>query len=76
MIIKEIVTINDKEFKHTYSDANLYIQKVGTDEEYEEAFDLLSSKFTYVETEKQIPQIKHKSKETDSKLDESGESGI
>lgn len=76
MIIKEIVTINDKQFKHTYSNANLYIQKVGTDEEYEEAFDVLSSEFTYVETEKQIPQIEYKSKEIESELDESGESGI
>jgi hypothetical protein len=73
MIIKEIVTINDKQFKHTYSNANLYIQKVGTDEEYEEAFDVLSSEFTYVETEKQIPQIEYKSKEIESELDESGE---
>ena len=33
MIIQEAVTINDKQFKHTFSDANYYIQKEGTEEE-------------------------------------------
>ena len=55
MIIQEIVTINDKQFKHTFSDANYYIQKEGTEEIYAEAFDTLTSTFTYVETDKQIP---------------------
>lgn len=55
MIIQEIVTINDKQFKHTFSDANYYIQKEGTEEVYAEAFDVLTSTFTYVETDKQIP---------------------
>ena len=55
MIIQEIVTINDKQFRHTFSDSNFYIQKEGTEEEYAEAFDTLESEFTYVETDKQIP---------------------
>lgn len=55
MIIQEIVTINDKQFKHTFSDANYYIQKEGTEEIYTEAFDVMTSEFTYVETDKQIP---------------------
>ena len=55
MIIQEIVTINDKQFKHTYSDSNFYIKKEGTEEEYAEAFDVMTSTFTYVETDKQIP---------------------
>lgn len=55
MIIQEIVTINDKQFKHTFSDANYYIQKEGTEEEYAEAFDVMDSEFTYIETDKQIP---------------------
>ena len=55
MIIQEIVTINDKQFKHTFSDANYYIQKEGTEEIYAEAFDTPTSTFTYVETDKQIP---------------------
>lgn len=55
MIIQEIVTINDKQFKHTYSDSNFYIKKEGTEEEYVEALDVMTSTFTYVETDKQIP---------------------
>ena len=55
MIIQEIVTINDKQFKHTFSDSNFYIKKEGTEEEYAEAFDVMASTFTYVETDKQIP---------------------
>lgn len=55
MIIQEIVAIDDKLFRHTFSDANYYIQKEGTEEEYVEAFDILTSTFTYVETNKQIP---------------------
>ena len=55
MIVQEIVTIQDKQFKHTFSDSNFYIKKEGTEEEYMEAFDLPTSTFTYVETDKQIP---------------------
>ena len=55
MIVTEIVIINDKQFKHTYSDSNFYIRKEGTEEEYAEAFDVMPSTFTYVETDKQIP---------------------
>lgn len=56
MIIQEIVTIQDKQFKHTFSDVNYYIQKEGTEEIYAEAFDIMTSTATYVETDKQIPQ--------------------
>lgn len=55
MIVQETVTINDKQFKHTFSDSNFYIKKEGTEEEYTEAFDIPASTFTYVETDKQIP---------------------
>ena len=55
MIVQEIVTINDKQFKHTFSDTNYHIQKEGTEEIYAEAFDVMTSEFTYVETDKQIP---------------------
>lgn len=33
-----------------YSDSNLYIQKVGTDEVYAEAIDVEDSNFQYIET--------------------------
>ena len=35
----------------TYSDADLMIQKVGTDETYSEAIDVENSGFTYTETD-------------------------
>ena len=54
MIVQEIVTINDKQFRHTFSDANYYIQKEGTEEIYTEAFDVVISTATYIETDKQI----------------------
>ena len=38
----------------TYSDKNLYIQKVGTTEEYSEAIDLESKGYKYIETDKEI----------------------
>ena len=55
MIVQEIVTINGKQFKHTLSDSNFYIKKEGTEEIYAEAFDVMDSTATYVETDKQIP---------------------
>lgn len=54
MIIIETVEINGKEFKHTYSDADFYIQKVGTDKIYASAYDLPSKNFEYIETDKKI----------------------
>ena len=41
----------------TYSDANLKIQKVGTDEVYDEAIDVESSPYTYIETTEPIEII-------------------
>ena len=38
----------------TYSDKGLYIRKVGTHEIYDEAIDVASSGYTYVETDKPI----------------------
>lgn len=55
MIVQETVTMGDRQFKHTLSDANYYIQKEGTKEIYTEAFDIMTSNFTYIETDKQIP---------------------
>ena len=41
----------------TYSDKNLYIQKVGTQEVYSEAIDLESKGYVYVETDKEIENL-------------------
>jgi hypothetical protein len=38
----------------TYSDANKYIKKVGTNEEYSEAIDIEGAPYEYVETDKEI----------------------
>ena len=40
----------------TYSDANKYIQKVGTDEIYSEAIDVEGATFMYEETNEFIPK--------------------
>lgn len=51
MIVSEIVTFGKREFKRTYSDEGYIIQKVGTDERYSEAIDVLDSEFEYTETD-------------------------
>jgi hypothetical protein len=38
----------------TYSDANKYIRKVGTKEEYSEAIDIDGAPYEYVETDRVI----------------------
>lgn len=40
----------------TYSDANKYIKKVGTNEEYSEAIDVESAPYSYEETDKEIEE--------------------
>ena len=40
----------------SYSDKNVYIQKVGTDEVYAEAIDVENSGFTYEETDRVIEE--------------------
>lgn len=54
MVKVENVTINGKEFKRHYSDNNKVIKKVGTEEEYTEAIDVLSANYEYEETDKEI----------------------
>lgn len=58
MIITEIALVNDTEFAHSYSDNGKMIQKVGTEELYDEAYDPveLSASRTYVETDIDIPK--------------------
>ena len=56
MIIKEYFTTRKDGVKlyKTYSDAGFYIRKVGTEEVYDEAIDVESAPYTYVETEQKI----------------------
>lgn len=41
----------------TYSDANKYIKKVGTNEEYSEAIDIEGAPYEYEETDKEIEPV-------------------
>lgn len=41
----------------TYSDSNYMIQKVGTDEVYEEAIDVETSNYEYEETDEPVEQF-------------------
>lgn len=49
----------------TYSDADLKIQKVGTDEIYDEAIDVESAPYTYEETDMPIEVEEEKSEESE-----------
>ena len=50
----------------TYSDAEMMIKKVGTDELYSSAIDVENSPFEYIETNKPIPKKKEKTKSSDT----------
>lgn len=54
MVISEIATILRKQYRKTFSDADFYIRKVGTNEEYTEAVDRLNSTYEYEETDRKI----------------------
>ena len=41
----------------TYSDENYRIQKVGTDEIYDEAIDVESSNYEYIATDEKIEEV-------------------
>ena len=60
MIKTENIVINDTTFKRTYSDENYYIQKVGTDEIYSEAVDILDKNYTYIETDEKFEKEEQK----------------
>lgn len=55
MIVTDNVRFGRREFKRTYSDEDYLIRKIGTDEIYSEAVDVLDSSYEYEETEEKIP---------------------
>lgn len=57
MIIQEKIVINNKEFLRTYSDSNLKIKKIDTNEVYDEAIDLITSNFSYEESNLEIDNL-------------------
>ena len=54
MIIIE--NINDALIKH-YSDKNVYIKQIETGVEYASAIDVIPCRYTYEETDKEIPSV-------------------
>ena len=56
MIVREFYTTRKDgvNLYRTYSDADLKIRKVGTDEIYDEAIDIEGAPYTYVETDMPI----------------------
>lgn len=57
MLIKEVVTINEIEFNHTYSDAGFYIERDGV--EYSDAIDPIDIEREYIETDRKIENENH-----------------
>jgi hypothetical protein len=55
MIIKETVTINGREFTRTYSDT-YKIRKIGTDEIYIDAMDVLDYQYEETDIPLEIPE--------------------
>ena len=52
-----------EQFKKTYSDENFLIRKIGTNEIYSEAYDLLSSNYEYEETDELFEQPEEKTEQ-------------
>ena len=60
MIIQKEVNIGSRTLLHTYSDNNKYILQVETNTKYDEAYDVIPCRYTYVETEEEIENEKIK----------------
>ena len=54
MIIQKEVNIGARTLLYTYSDSNKYILQVETNTKYDEAYDVIPCRYTYVETEEEI----------------------
>lgn len=66
MIIIETITLNNRQFKKTYSDEGYYIQKVGTEEIYSEAIDIPTANYEYIETDKKIEEDSESEEENEN----------
>lgn len=54
MIIQKEVNLGSRTLLHTYSDNNKYILQVETNTKYDETYDVIPCKYTYIETEEEI----------------------
>ena len=59
MVIKEFYRTREDGVRlyRSYSDQNLYIKKIGTDEVYTEAIDVEGAYFVYTETQTPIKSV-------------------
>ena len=64
MIKEEKLIINNKEFIKRFSDDGIYFKKVGPNDEYVDAIDLIETEFEYEETDKDIERPEEKSEES------------
>lgn len=55
MLITETVTINDRQFRHNYSDAGFFIIR-NDGQEFEDAYDIMEVDWTYTESDRKIPE--------------------
>ena len=56
MLIQELVTVNNRQFTHTYSSDKKFIKQIESGALYNEAFDTLKRNFHYIETDTLIPE--------------------
>ena len=54
MIIQKEINLGTRIILHTYSENNKYILQVETNTKYNEAYDAVPCKYTYIETEEEI----------------------
>ena len=69
MIQIENLTINDREFKRTYSDEDFYILQEQTGIEYAEAIDVMTANYTYIETDKPIEREEEEKTDIEQKAE-------
>lgn len=69
MISTELITINERKLKRTWSDCHMMIQKNGTEELYGEAIDVEDSGFAYTETDIPIDDDPEPTSEVEQKAE-------
>lgn len=59
MIVREFYATrrDGVDLYHTYSDAEYFIRKEQTGEEYEDAIDVINAPYTYTETDKRVQDV-------------------
>lgn len=55
MLVTEIIVLNNKKYRHNYSNEGYYIIR-NDGEKYRDAIDILESTYTYTESDEKIPE--------------------